>query len=55
MEVIAPIVMYTYDDAGLANDTVVKVAVGGVTTGAERQESEVVGSAMVYYTGNAAA
>ena len=42
MEVIAPIVMYTYDDAGVTNEDVAEVAAGGIATGAERLNSEVV-------------
>ena len=52
MEAIVPIVMYTYGDDGVTNDTVVKVAAGGVATGAERLGSELVGYARVYYPGN---
>ena len=42
MEVIAPIVMYMYGDAGVTNETVAKVAAGGTATGAEKLKSQVV-------------
>ena len=42
MQVMAPIAMYTYDDAGVTNDNVAKVAAGGVATGAEKLKSELV-------------
>ena len=42
MEAMAPLAMYTYDDAGVTNDNVAELAAGVVATGAGKLKSELV-------------